>query len=153
MPSTGRYAVALQIEDFGKQQETNAFSSIPLQFIVNVVDSTNHCDNKPRIETPVIDIPSNTIYYQTIIARSTGSQIAELNIVSPVGLIKSELFRYGSLNDRWQASEQECKILKIIDAEGCVSNRCSNGASCTQQINGYSCKCEVGFTGIFCETD
>lgn len=39
----------------------------------------------------------------------------------------------------------------FADAEGCASNPCSNGASCTQQINGFMCKCAVGFTGIFCE--
>ncbi|XP_076070870.1 uncharacterized protein LOC143042458 isoform X2 [Mytilus galloprovincialis] len=180
IPTTGLYAVALQLEDFGKQQDTIALSSVPLQFIVNVVDSTNPCENKPRIEIPVIVIPSYSMYHQTITARSTGSQIAEVNIVSPVGFIKSELLRYGSSNDRWyvnvtwtptnedigihifcytaidvdrQASDQECKTLKIIDADGCVSNPCSNGASCTQLINGYTCKCAVGFTGIFCETD
>ncbi|XP_071126882.1 uncharacterized protein [Mytilus edulis] len=180
IPVTGHYAVAFQIEDFGNQQDTIAFSSIPLQFIINVIGGTTMCDTKPRIETPVIDIPSNTMYHQTIIARSTVSQIAEVNIVSPVGFIKSELLRYGSSNDRWyvnvtwtptnediginifcytaidvyrQASDQECKKLKIIDAEGCASSPCSNGASCTQQINGYMCKCAVGFTGIFCETD
>ncbi|CAG2238718.1 THBS1 [Mytilus edulis] len=44
-----------------------------------------------------------------------------------------------------------CSLGKCHNAEGCASNPCSNGASCTQQINGFMCKCAVGFTGIFCE--
>ncbi|CAG2199001.1 unnamed protein product [Mytilus edulis] len=114
IPVTGRYAVALQIEDFGNQRDPIALSSIPLQFIVNVIDGTSMCNTKPRIETPLIESPSNTMYRLTIIARSIGSQIVEVNIASPVGFIKSELLRYGSSNDRWQASDQKCKTLKIV---------------------------------------
>lgn len=74
IPATGRYAVAFQIEDFGNQQDTIAISSVPLQFIINVIDGTTLCDTKPIIETPLIEISSNTMYQQTIIATSTGSQ-------------------------------------------------------------------------------
>lgn len=180
----GRYVVALQIEDFGNEHDTNAFSSIPLQFIVRIYDQTTMCDEKPSVGIKakvgsLISIPPNTMFHQTIIARSASPGISEINTVSPLGMLKSELLKYGSSNDRWyvnvtwtprtedigiqilcytaidvdrQASDQECKTLKITDAEGCVSNPCAKGSSCTEQINGYICTCASGYTGIFCET-
>ena len=38
------------------------------------------------------------------------------------------------------------------DLDDCVNHNCSNGASCIDGINSYSCNCSTGFTGLNCET-
>ena len=39
-----------------------------------------------------------------------------------------------------------------VDLDDCVNHNCSNGASCIDGINSYSCNCSAGFTGLNCET-
>ena len=34
----------------------------------------------------------------------------------------------------------------------CVNHTCSNGGSCVDGVNNYSCKCIPGFTGDRCQT-
>jgi len=39
------------------------------------------------------------------------------------------------------------------DIDECVvGNSCANGASCTDEINDYSCVCALGYEGDFCQT-
>ena len=35
----------------------------------------------------------------------------------------------------------------------CASNPCLNGASCSNEANGFVCKCKPGFYGDLCETE
>ncbi|XP_067040326.1 neurogenic locus notch homolog protein 1-like [Acropora muricata] len=39
------------------------------------------------------------------------------------------------------------------EIDDCVNHTCTNGASCKDGINSYTCNCSVGFTGEYCETD
>ena len=39
-----------------------------------------------------------------------------------------------------------------VDLDECVNHNCTNGASCIDGINSYSCNCSAGFTGSKCET-
>ena len=34
----------------------------------------------------------------------------------------------------------------------CASAPCQNGASCIDEVNGYSCECKEGYEGDNCET-
>lgn len=40
----------------------------------------------------------------------------------------------------------------LADINECSSNPCKNGAICTDRVNGYTCQCGVGYTGVNCET-
>ncbi len=33
----------------------------------------------------------------------------------------------------------------------CTSNPCGNGGTCTDALNGYTCRCPATFGGIHCE--
>ena len=37
------------------------------------------------------------------------------------------------------------------EINNCVSNPCSNGATCQNYVNGYTCLCPIGYTGVHCE--
>ena len=43
-------------------------------------------------------------------------------------------------------------IVFITDINECSSNPCLNGGSCTDQVNGYACKCQPGYAGRQCQT-
>ena len=38
------------------------------------------------------------------------------------------------------------------DINECSSNPCLNGATCIDQVNGYSCNCQPGYQGVRCQT-
>ena len=40
----------------------------------------------------------------------------------------------------------------LTDINECASTPCQHGATCTDAVNGYTCACVIGYTGITCET-
>lgn len=38
-----------------------------------------------------------------------------------------------------------------VDIDECVSSPCQNNGTCHDGINGYTCECFPGYTGVFCE--
>ena len=40
----------------------------------------------------------------------------------------------------------------FVDINECASNPCVNGASCSDEVNAFSCSCAAGYTGDRCET-
>ena len=51
--NTGYYAVAIQIEDFASSTDTVPLSSIPLQFLVNVINDSS-CGEEPWISNATL---------------------------------------------------------------------------------------------------
>ena len=75
---TGYYGVAAMIEDFAKPTDTEALSSIPLQFLVYVFNSNEACDERPdfteetRPKGSCIGIPPGGTYFDRLIVRAGG---------------------------------------------------------------------------------
>ena len=66
------------IEDFAKPTDTEALSSIPLQFLVYVFKSNEPCDERPdftketRPKGSCIGIPPGGTYFDRIVVRAGG---------------------------------------------------------------------------------
>ena len=87
----GWYAVALQIEDFMTATDTTPLSSVPVQFLVQVFESSNStCTVTPifvgstRRDGSCIGIPINTTFHEPFIAQSFGNVRYEVIIQSIV---------------------------------------------------------------------
>ena len=47
----------------------------------------------------------------------------------------------------------QCYLIPhVSDVNECDSSPCMYGATCTDIINGYTCSCAHGYTGVHCET-
>ncbi|XP_048727710.2 uncharacterized protein LOC125645867 [Ostrea edulis] len=93
----GYYGVAIQIEDFSSISSSTPLSSIPLQFLVEIFDSSIACASAPSFISPT---PPDGGCYEAVrgitfrieIRIRTGTdsqQIYEVTTQSPVGVIKS----------------------------------------------------------------
>ena len=78
----GYYAVAVQIEDFASPTDTVPMSSVPLQFLVRVLSSSNtNCTSQPefvgatRLDGSCVGVPFNTTWHESISARSGSSGV------------------------------------------------------------------------------
>lgn len=43
--------------------------------------------------------------------------------------------------------------MSLVKVDDCAVNRCMNGGSCVDKVNGFKCICPAGFSGDLCETD
>ena len=43
-------------------------------------------------------------------------------------------------------------VFYVVDIIECDSNPCENGGTCTDAVNGYTCKCVAGYTDRNCQT-
>ena len=40
----------------------------------------------------------------------------------------------------------------FADIDECASDPCQNGGTCTDQVDGYECSCQAGYTDPLCST-
>ena len=70
-----------------------------------------------------------------------------------VSIAQRESTRHLAVNFQHRSSHLLFPFLNFsVDLDDCVNHNCSNGASCIDGINSYSCNCSAGFTGLNCET-
>ena len=43
-------------------------------------------------------------------------------------------------------------VISFSDIDDCANKPCLNGGTCTDGVNGFTCKCATGYTGTNCET-
>lgn len=92
---SGTYAVALQIEDFYDWNDTIPLSSVPLQFLVSLLNGGNRsCSDRPAVSGErCVAIAAGSTYVDRIVATGVGPRYPIVDIVtqSPLGMTKSEL--------------------------------------------------------------
>ena len=49
-------------------------------------------------------------------------------------------------------SYEDKSVIFVLDVNECKSNPCENGGTCTNAVNGYTCKCVPGYTDKTCRT-
>ena len=83
---TGLYAVALQIEDFASITDTVPLSSIPLQFVIEVFNSTVPCGSyQPQTVGGTRCVEVLSTYQERIVSQSGGFNIRFAHAVSLLG--------------------------------------------------------------------
>ena len=60
----------------------------------------------------------------------------------------------GEVDENWIS---DCCLMSVVwllntDIDECLSSPCQNGGTCTDDVNGYTCACDAGYTGTNCET-
>ena len=96
------FAVTLMVEDFYSASDTIALSSVPIQFLIQII-GTPTCPSKPVIESNLSDctaievgIPFN--FTVTIKQGCSGTTIIDYFRTPPLNMYKSELTQVGSSN-------------------------------------------------------
>ncbi|CAC5424639.1 unnamed protein product [Mytilus coruscus] len=106
---TGWYAVALQLEDYFSPTDTIPLSSVPLQFLIEVTHSAEPCTSRPVFPPNIITdgsvhhILANNVFNVSIYARSGAEtlRVTAIDTVSPIGMIKSQLYPHGTSGREW----------------------------------------------------
>lgn len=60
------------------------------------------------------------------------------------------------LNFQWGIRYDHCLLIFTLylffkDIDDCLPNPCINGGECTNTMGSFTCQCESGLTGKFCE--
>ena len=60
----------------------------------------------------------------------------------------------GEVDGNWISYRCLVSVVWLLntDIDECLSSPCQNGGTCTDDVNGYTCACDAGYTGTNCET-
>jgi hypothetical protein len=60
----------------------------------------------------------------------------------------------GEVDGNWISDLCLMNVVWLLntDIDECLSSPCQNGGTCTDDVNGYTCACDAGYTGTNCET-
>ncbi|KAL3883750.1 hypothetical protein ACJMK2_029984 [Sinanodonta woodiana] len=105
----GYYAVAIQMEDFHPIGAMTPLSSVPIQFLVDIYNSSQPCHLIPVFLSPtkpdktIVTVQVNTRVTEQIVARSGvhNTRITEITTTSPEGMSKSLLLNYPNEQGAW----------------------------------------------------
>ncbi|CAF3785454.1 unnamed protein product [Rotaria sp. Silwood1] len=111
--STGKsvgeyYAITLMVEDFYDQSTYTPFSSVPIQFLIHIVN-TSTCSLKPTINSTLsgctaVEVGQTFNFTLTIIQGCTGTTILDFFRTPPLYMIKSSVVQVGTTNT-WEVTE------------------------------------------------
>ena len=73
-----------------------------------------------------------------------------LQVLKRVDKYKSSFIQEICIINLWTILDKIEILSAFIDE--CASSPCQNGGTCVDDINSYSCNCDVGYEGTNCET-
>ncbi|XP_019630974.1 PREDICTED: fibropellin-1-like isoform X2 [Branchiostoma belcheri] len=97
---------------------------------------------------PCVGAPSHPEGYTSDCGAGTYPAGHTCVFTCPAGYVKvSGNERKLCVNGRWRGQDLVCK-----ETDECSSNPCANGATCEDEVDGYTCSCVPGYGGDQCET-
>lgn len=102
------YAVALMVEDFSNTSTNESLSSVPVQFLIEIVNASS-CSLKPIISSNLsnctaIYVGAQLNFTSTITQRCPNTTIDDFYTVSSLNMFQSNLTQNGS-NNTWTVTQ------------------------------------------------
>ncbi|CAF2840099.1 unnamed protein product [Rotaria sp. Silwood2] len=111
--STGKsagqyYAVTLMVEDFYDQSTYTPFSSVPIQFLIHIVNASV-CPLKPTISSTLsactaIQVGDTFSFTLTVVQGCSGTTLQDFFTMPPLNMIKGSIVQVGTTNT-WTITE------------------------------------------------
>ncbi|XP_019641246.1 PREDICTED: neurogenic locus notch homolog protein 1-like [Branchiostoma belcheri] len=98
---------------------------------------------------PCVGAPSHPEGYTSDCGAGTYPAGHTCVFTCPAGYVRaSGNERKICVNSHWRGEDLVCE-----ETNECLSDPCANGATCEDEVNGYTCTCAAGYEGDHCETE
>ncbi|KAK3612288.1 hypothetical protein CHS0354_011006 [Potamilus streckersoni] len=139
--SVGYYGVAVQVEDFPASGGTVPYSSVPIQFLVQIYPSNQGCYSLPEFLPPTSKngetkyLTDKVLFSEKIIAKSNSlnDRITEITTVSPEGMVKSALAKYTDVEGAWYVNITWIPSTKDVDQSHILCFSATDGSGLTSE--------------------
>jgi hypothetical protein len=84
----------------------------------------------------------------TVIDNGDGT----LSYTPSAGYNGIDTFQYTASDGYGGFDTAEVTVTVTVTVGTCASSPCENGGACTDDVNGYTCNCPIGYSGTNCET-